>query len=216
MSELVGHVSGEESDIRDTVCQVLGDVVDLHKVRTICSCSAFTIIALRVGITSGPLEVDAIALAHSQSVGYKVVFNSRVHLHDVATLATHVKVEDPLGVYDAAGSVPDRECEAPVLEGPAVLGGVHGIRQVLVTKVFVGIGADGGVGGVGFVVGVPPIVVPCGDVVADAQDTEVIGVIRNGPVVGIGIGSDTIAQMVVTAQRSCPAVGARGTVGICD
>jgi len=51
MSELVGHVSGEEGYIRDTICQVLGDVVHLNKVRTICSCSAFTVIALRVGIT---------------------------------------------------------------------------------------------------------------------------------------------------------------------
>ena len=44
------------------------------------------------------LEVDAVLCGSNESVGDKVVFHTRVDLHDISTLPTHIQVEDLVAI----------------------------------------------------------------------------------------------------------------------
>jgi len=64
------------------------EVDDLNHVGSISSVSSFSGISSRVGVTSGPLEVDVISDSAFEDVGHEVVFGGGVSLDNVSSLSS--------------------------------------------------------------------------------------------------------------------------------
>jgi hypothetical protein len=96
--------------------------VDVSAVGT---CSALSGIVVGVSVRTSPLEVHEVAIADMQTAGVEVVLSTRVNLHNVSSLASHVQVVNADSLQLGRSGL-DGEPVRAVLEGASELVRVDG------------------------------------------------------------------------------------------
>jgi hypothetical protein len=109
---------------------VLVGIGSLDNVRSIGLVSSFSGISSRVGVTTGPVEVNVVVDFDIQVRWSEVVFSGWVSLDNVSSLSSDVQVEDSGILWYILWSVLDVEDGRSVLEGSSVLSGINSQKEV--------------------------------------------------------------------------------------
>jgi len=104
---------------------ILSDGFDLDDVVSVSAVGSFSSISCRIGVATGPLEVDVISNSAIEGLRNKVVFGGRISLDDVSSLSSHVEIEDSGDGRNSIGSWLNVEDVASILEGSSVLSGIQ-------------------------------------------------------------------------------------------
>ena len=76
---------------------------------------SLTVIIIRIRIRTGPLKVNAIAVARVKTIRHEIVLDARIRLHDIPALAANIQIVNRLAV-DIVGSTTHGERVRSILK----------------------------------------------------------------------------------------------------